>query len=118
MDRGVEKPTNGGTGVPNLNAEQLRRLARLGAISRLTQIREEEAALRSEFPELFGQREPKRTRARRGQSQAMQTAGDAAPAGNGAARGGRRKMSAAARKAVSVRMRKYWAERRKAKGSR
>ena len=33
----------------------------------------------------------------------------------GAARGGRRSMSAAARKAVSIRMRKYWAERRKAK---
>jgi hypothetical protein len=40
--------------VANLNAEQLRRLARLGAMARLTQIREEEAAIRDEFPELFG----------------------------------------------------------------
>ena len=84
--------------VANLNTEQLRRLARLGAIARLEQLKQEEAAIRAEFPELFG-------RGRRA---------DAAAAAEPARR--RRRMSSAARKAVSERMRKYWAERRKAKG--
>jgi hypothetical protein len=91
--------------VANLNTEQLRRLARLGAVARLEQLREEEAAIRAEFPELFG-------RGRGGASRGNSTAS--------VARGSRRRrggMSAAARKAVSVRMRKYWAERRKAKGA-
>ena len=86
--------------MANLNQEQLRRLARLGAVARLEQLREEEAAIRAEFPELFG----------RGRDGAA-----AAPARQARSR---RKMSAAARKAVSERMRKYWAERRKSKGSR
>jgi hypothetical protein len=65
-------------------------------MARLEQLREEETAIRSEFPELFG-------RGRREQE------------GNGQAAGARRRrqMSAAARKVVSARMRKYWAERRK-----
>lgn len=84
--------------MANLSQEQLRRLARLGAIARLEQLRQEEAAIRSEFPELFG-------RGRREQ------VGDGRPA----RRTRRRAMSPAARKAVSERMRKYWAERRKAK---
>jgi hypothetical protein len=84
--------------VANLNTEQLRRLARLGAITRLEQLKQEEAAIRAEFPELFG-------RGRR--------AGVAEAAKPGRRR---RRMSSAARKAVSERMRKYWAERRKAKG--
>jgi hypothetical protein len=88
--------------VANLNQEQLRRLARLGAMARLEQLRQEEAAIRSEFPELFG----------RGR-QAQPRDGEAGPR----RRRRRRAMSAAARKAVSVRMRKYWAERRKTKGS-
>jgi len=71
-------------------------------MARLDQLRQEEAAIRSEFPELFG-------RGRQAQ-----------PRGDGQASPQRRRrrpaMSAAARKAVSVRMRKYWAERRKAKG--
>lgn len=91
--------------MPNLSAEQLRRLTRLGAVARLEQIRQEEAAIRAEFPELFG-RGARRT-------------GRAARGGNSTAPVSRRRrprMSAAARKAVSERMRKYWAERRKAKG--
>lgn len=91
--------------MANLNTEQLRRLARLGAISRLEQLRQEEAAIRAAFPELFG-------RGRRGQDAAVAGAG-----GRGRRRrGGRRPMSAAARRAVSERMKKYWAERRRAKG--
>jgi hypothetical protein len=84
--------------VANLNAEELRRLARLGAIARLEQLKQEEAAIRAEFPELFG-------RGRR-------AAGAAGPT----RRRRRKPMSSAARKAVSERMRKYWAERKKAKG--
>ena len=87
--------------MANLSQEQLRRLARLGAMARLEQLRQEEAAIRGEFPELFG-------------------GGRRAEAADGQVRRGRRRgrraMSAAARRAVSVRMRKYWAERRKAKG--
>lgn len=86
--------------MANLNQEQMRRLARLGAMARLEQLRQEEAAIRGEFPELFG-------RGRQAQ------APDGAVAGR---RRRRRAMSAAARRAVSIRMRKYWAARRKAKG--
>jgi hypothetical protein len=87
--------------VANLNQEQLRRLARLGAMARLEQLRQEEAAIRGEFPELFG-------RGRQAQSHDGQVASGR--------RRRRRTMSAAGRRAVSLRMRKYWAERRKAKG--
>ena len=91
--------------MANLNSEQLRRLARLGAMSRLEQIRAEEAAIRAEFPELFG----------RGSKREEAATDGAAPRGRRRRR--RTNMSAAARKAVSERMRKYWAERRKAKGA-
>lgn len=90
--------------VANLTADQLRRLARLGATSRLEQIRAEEAAIRGEFPELFG----------RGANRGSTGTAAAAPA---AKRRRRSAMSAAQRKAVSERMRKYWADRRKAKGA-
>jgi hypothetical protein len=85
--------------VANLNQEQLRRLARLGAVARLEQLRQEEAAIRAEFPELFG--------GKRGNGQARQ----AKQAGPRKRR--RRAMTAAQRKEVSERMRKYWADRRK-----
>jgi hypothetical protein len=115
--------------VPNLNQDQLRRLARLGAVARLEQLREEEAAIRAEFPELFGRGEGGRAAAGRGRRGRRKSAGAGAAAASstgagstgaaaaGSARGGRRKrtMSAAGRRAVSERMRKYWAERRKAK---
>jgi hypothetical protein len=89
--------------VANLNQEQIRRLARLGAITRLEQLREEEAAIRREFPELFG----------RGRREDGATSASAPVSGKRRRR--RKSMSADARKAVSERMRKYWAERRKAK---
>ncbi len=90
--------------MANLNQEQLRRLARLGAMARLEQLRQEEAAIRAEFPELFG----------RGARVASPRAGGTRKQKRERRRGGN--MSAEARKAVSERMRKYWAERRKAKG--
>jgi hypothetical protein len=80
--------------VADLSRSELQRLARLGAQSRLEELRREEAAIRKAFPDLFG------GRGRR-----------ASGAGGGGRRRGR--MSAAARKAVSERMKKYWAARRK-----
>lgn len=91
--------------MATLSQEQLRRLARLGAMARLEQLRQEEAAIRAEFPELFG-------RGRQAAAAAV-AAPAAGKAGGGARR--RRRMSAEMRKAVSERMRKYWAERRKGK---
>ena len=85
--------------MANLNQEQLRRLARLGAVARLEQLREEEAAIRAEFPELFGGRRGN------GKVPEKETSGR---------KRRRRAMTAAQRKEVSERMRKYWAERRKA----
>ena len=93
--------------MPNLSTDQLRRLARLGAVARLEQLRAEETAIRAEFPELFG-------RGRRPAASAP-AAADRRPAEG---RRRRRKMSPQARKAVSDRMRKYWAERRKSKAAR
>ena len=84
--------------MANLNQDQLRRLARLGAVARLEQLREEEAAIRAEFPELFG--------GRRGHARTA--------SGDSHTKRRRPAMSAAQRKEVSERMRKYWADRRKA----
>ena len=89
--------------MSDLNQEQLQRLARLGAQARLDELRREEAAIRAAFPDLFGGR----GRGRGRKARATATAGQPRR---------RRGMSAAARKAVSERMRRYWAERRKAKG--
>ncbi len=90
-----------------LTRDQVQRLARLGAQARLDQLEIERRAILQAFPDLAGGRGP---RGRRPQAEPA----SAAPA---AARARRRRprMSAAARKAVSERMRKYWAERRKAK---
>jgi hypothetical protein len=81
-----------------LNAERVRELARAGAESVLNQLRAEIVAIERTFPELAL---PQRRRALRQSVQKAQKRG--------------RQMSAAARKAVSERMTKYWAERRKAK---
>jgi hypothetical protein len=79
--------------VADLSREQLRRLAHAGAQTRLQELGAEEAAIRRAFPDLAA----KPAAAKRGRRR-------------------RSRMSAAARKAVSQRMKKYWAERRKAKG--
>jgi hypothetical protein len=76
----------------------LRELARAGAEQALKQLRTEIVAIERTFPELAL---PRRRRAVR---QSVKQATNRA-----------RHMSAAARKAVSERMKRYWAERRKAK---
>lgn len=80
-----------------LNLDQLRELARAGAEATLKQLRAEITAIERTFPELAL---PQRPRAmRRSIEQARKRT---------------RQMSAAAKKAISVRMKKYWAERKKA----
>ena len=80
-----------------LSAERLRDLARAGAEQALKQLRAEIVAIERTFPELAL---PRRRRALR---QSLKQATNRT-----------RHMSAAARKAVSERMKRYWAERRKA----
>ena len=94
--------------MAELNREQLQRLARLGAQARLEEIRREEAAIRAAFPDLFGKRRGRPAR------QAHPAAAEGAPAKAGRPRK-RRGMGPAARKAHSERMKRIWAERRKAK---
>lgn len=81
-----------------LSIERLRELARSGAEALLKQLRAEIIAVERTFPEL----------ALRGKRRAVTRSIKKAER-----RG--REMSEAARKAVSRRMKKYWAERRKAK---
>ena len=89
----------------------MRRLARLGAERRLEELRQEEASIRAAFPELG------RTSGKRGGRGTASAPGAGGQAGGGNTRRRRRyKMSAAQKKAVSDRMRKYWAARRKAEG--
>jgi hypothetical protein len=80
-----------------LSNVRLRQLARAGAENLLNQLRAEIIAIERTFPELAL---PARRR------QARQAVAAATRRG--------RSMSASARKAVSERMKKYWAERRKA----
>ena len=79
-----------------LGAQRVRELARSGAEALLKNLRAEIVAIERTFPEL--------AESRAAVKRSLKTASK---------RG--RKMSAAARKAVSARMKKYWAERRKAK---
>jgi hypothetical protein len=81
-----------------LSAERIRGLARTGAESLLKQLRAEVIAIERTFPELALPAK------RRAISRSLRSA-----------RKRSWQMSDAARKAVSKRMKKYWAERRKAK---
>jgi hypothetical protein len=74
-------------------------MARRGAEAAYDELQAQVAALVRDFPHLM-----KRTRRQAGRAVAK-----------GERRG--RRMSAAARKAVSARMKKYWADRRKAKAA-
>ena len=79
-----------------MDRSELLRLAQLGAQARLNTLKTEMQEIYRQFPGLKTGR------------------GVQVSAGTGA-RKGRRKMSAAERKAVSERMTRYWAARRKAK---
>ena len=92
--------------MADLSREELRRLASLGARARLAELRSEEAAIRGEFPELAAKK-----------PSAPEPAAEASAATPVRRRRRRKKMSAEAREAVSVRMKKYWAEQRTTKGA-
>jgi hypothetical protein len=83
--------------IPNLTTARLRELARTGAEVTLNHLRAEIIAIERTFPEL---RLPAGRRALRKSFKQV--------------RARTRTMSAEARKAVSARMKRYWAERRKA----
>jgi hypothetical protein len=97
--------------MPELTREQLHELARLGAQARLAQLDMETSAIRAAYPDLIG---PAR---RRGRRASVKAAPSAAPTVQEPRAKPKKRytMSAAQKKAVSERMRKYWAERRKAK---
>jgi hypothetical protein len=78
-----------------LTFEKLRELARAGAEDALKRLRAEIGAIERTFPEL--------------------ATGEQRRAAVNEVKASARRMSAAARKTVSQRMKKYWAERRKAK---
>ena len=84
-----------------LNREVLRRFAKLGAQARLEQIEMERKSILATFPDLV-------QRGGRRQAGTRRSPAAAAPK---AVR--RRRMTAAQRKEVSVRMKKYWADRKK-----
>ena len=86
-----------------LDRQELYRLARMGAESRLRALEEERGQILRSFPMLKADG-----------SASTSTQGAFASASASPVRR-RRQMSAAERKSVSARMKKYWAERRKAK---
>jgi hypothetical protein len=94
-----------------LTREELRRLARIGAARRLEELRMEEAAIRAAFPDLDAGAAPQARRGGRRRTARRATA----DATRSRTRKSSYKMSAAQKKAVSERMKKYWAARRKAK---
>ena len=85
-------------------------MARKGAEHRHEELKAEIASLVKTFPHLAG-------RASKGISQAVSSGRAVVEAEAPKVRRRARKMSAAARKAVSDRMKKYWAARRAAKAS-
>ena len=102
-----------------LSRDALRQLARVGAQRRLEELRQEEAAIRAAFPDLDDTSRPRRGRRGRppGRSAEATATARGAAATDGRTRRRRRKpMSAAQKRAVSERMKKYWAARRKANG--
>jgi hypothetical protein len=85
--------------MATLDRQELYRLARLGAEARLRALEVERAQILRSFPGL-----------KVGSTQPAQAGGAVS-----ASVRRRRQMSAAERKSVSVRMKRYWAERRKEK---
>jgi hypothetical protein len=84
-------------GIVQLTPDRLRELARTGAEVTLKRLRAEIIAIERTFPELALSR--RRRAVRRAVKEATRRT---------------RRMSATARKALSERMKRYWAERRKA----
>src|SRR5262245_43130796 len=91
-------------GLLPISQEQLKALARHGAQARVTELRQEIAALEVAFPDL---------RSRRAGRPGKRAASPESTASNGAGKRRRRRgWSAAARKAAAKRMKAYWAKRK------
>jgi hypothetical protein len=93
-----------------ITQDQMERLARLGAVARIEELRRELEAIVRAFPDLAGPRAASPNGGRRASVAAARE-------GTATGRRRRRRMSSAARRAVSERMKRYWAERRKEKGA-
>ena len=93
-----------------LTADEMHRLARLGAAAKLAQLEREIAALKRAFPGLKAQ-------AARTPSPPAGPAALPPPGPPARPRSRRSPMSAAERKAVSERMKRYWDARRKDAGT-
>ncbi len=91
-----------------LSAEKVNELARYGAAARIKELEAEIAAIQAAFLDTLG---PRRGRPANKNRSAERMQPSASTSGRR-----RRTMSAAARRAVSERMKRYWAQRRKAKG--
>ena len=100
-----------------LSKEDFRRFARLGAMKRLDDIRREEAAIRQAFPELFSGARPAAAPRPAAPAEGAKRAKSSKSAKSTRTAKSRKPftMSPAMRRAVSERMKKYWAGRRKAK---
>ena len=92
-----------------LNPADINKYARIGAAVKLAELEQEITALRRAFPGLTSS-------APAAKSPAVPAAKGATAATPARKRGRKRPMTAAERKAVSDRMKKYWADRNKAKG--
>ena len=91
-----------------LSREQLMNMARHGAAAMIAELKGQIAEIERAFPSVkTGRRVTVRT------LRGARNSFSIGPAGR--PRKGRRKMSAAQRRAVSARMKKYWAQRRRAK---
>jgi len=88
-------------------------LARRGAEARWNELQAELAGLRRAFPDLGGARSAVATTKARSAGRSIKMSGETIDTQTHR----RRKMSPAARRAVSLRMKKYWAARRRAKSA-
>lgn len=92
--------------MATISRDELLRLARSGAVARVNELQTELELIYATFPDL-------RSGAVRGRAAKASKAVAAAPAAKAAKKGqASRAWSSAARKAVSERMKKYWAARR------
>jgi hypothetical protein len=89
--------------------------ARMGALTRLTELRTEIDAIEHAFPDLANRRGPRRGRSALSAGSYTDDGQTAGPDETAARTRTRKPMTAAQRKAVGERMRKYWAARNSAK---
>jgi hypothetical protein len=92
----------------------MREYARRGAAARVEELNSELATIYNQFPDLRRGRGPTRGRVGRPAAAAV---GDRDGDGQTRTRRRRTAMTAAQRRAVSLRMKKYWAQRRKGKAA-